>query len=271
MPHPRQRILLIFPDGPERSSLSAALGRAGHPISLAGAGLPGCRLAALDQPALIVADLALPDVDGYACCRLLKADPACAPIPLILVGADVGPRERVTGLLLGAVDFLSKPYDMDELLARIRVHLGLAARARVSTQASAHSPPAVTAEAPAAPRPLDLDALVLAVACRVIDANLADLPALPEIARAAGTYRERLNALFNERLGKSVFEHVRERRHERALELLRGTDLDVGEVAALVGFKNARNFSTAFRERSGMAPLAWRRANCAGSGADSSR
>jgi DNA-binding response OmpR family regulator len=253
MPHQRQRILLILPDGPERSLLSATLGRAGHPVSLAGAALPGCRLAALDQPELIVADLALPDVDGYACCRLLKADPACAAIPLILVGADAGPRERVAGLLLGAVDFLSKPYDMDELLARIRVHLGLGAHARAS------APAQEVHEAPAAPRPLDFDALVLATACRVIDANLADLPALPEIARAAGTYRERLNALFNERLGKSVFEHVRERRHERALQLLRETDLDVGAIAALVGFKNARNFSTAFRERSGMAPLAWRR------------
>lgn len=261
MPTPRQRILLIFQEGPERSLLSATLGRAGHPVSLAGAGLPGCRLAALDQPELIVADLALPDIDGYACCRLLKADPACAPIPLILVGADAGPRERVAGLVLGAVDFLSKPYDMDELLARIRVHLGLAARASVPKAAAGE-----TQATAAAPRPLDLDALVLAAACRVIDANLAALPALAEIARAAGTYRERLNALFNERLGKSVFEHVRDRRHARAAQLLRETDLDVGEIAALVGFKNARNFSTAFRARSGMAPLAWRRG--AGAGAE---
>ncbi|WP_051971488.1 DNA-binding response regulator [Massilia sp. 9096] len=251
--------MLIFPDSPERSLLGATLGRAGHPVSLAGAALPGCRLAALDRPELIVADLALPEVDGYACCRLLKADPACAAIPLILVGADAGPRERTAGLLLGAVDFLSKPYDMDELLARIRVHLGLAARAREGAPATALND---TGEAA---RPLELDMLVLATACRVIDANLASLPALPEIARAAGTYRERLNALFNERLGMSVFEHVRERRHARALQLLRETDLGVGEIAVLVGFRNARNFSTAFRERSGMAPLAWRRAARGGS------
>jgi AraC-like DNA-binding protein len=143
---------------------------------------------------------------------------------------------------------------MDELLARIRVHLGLAARARVG------APAVADALAPAPPKPLDLDELVLATACRVIEANLADLPALAEIARAAGTYRERLNALFNERLGRSVFEHMRERRHARAEQLLRETDLDIGAIASLVGFRNARNFSTAFRERSGMAPLAWRRA-----------
>lgn len=245
-----QRILLILPDPTELSVVSSILGRSGYPLSQASAGLQGCRLAVVDQPQLIVCDLSLPDVDGYACCRLLKADPGSATIPLILVGDRAGPRERVAGLLLGAVDFLSKPYDMDELVARIRVHLGLAAR--TGMQLAAHTQ---------TPKPLDLDDLVLAAACRVIDANLAALPGLVEIARASGTYRERLNALFNDRLGKSVFEHVRERRHARASQLLRETDLDVSAIASLVGFRNARNFSTAFRERSGMTPLAWRRAS----------
>lgn len=245
MPDKPNPILLILPDTVERARLAAMLGHAGHTVVAAGAGLQGCRLAALDRPRLIVADLALPDMDGYACCRLLKADPASAAIPLILLGQDAGPRERVAGLTLGAVDFLSKPYDLDELLARIRVHLGLVARAGAQADPGA--------------RPRNLDELVLAAACRVIDANLAALPALPEIARAAGTYRERLNVLFRERLGRSVFEHVRERRFERATQLLLKTDLDVVAIAALVGFRNARNFSTAFRARSGLAPLAFRR------------
>jgi DNA-binding response OmpR family regulator len=250
-PQTHQPILLILPDLSERARLAAILGRAGHPIVGADAGLAGCRLAALDGPRLIVADLALPDMDGYACCRLLKADPASAVIPLILLGQDAGPRERVAGLTLGAVDFLAKPYDLDELLARIRVHLNLVPR----TGASAAS------AASAAPRSLarDLDELVVTTACRVIDAHLADLPSLPEIARAAGTYRERLNALFHERLGRSVFDHVRERRFERAAQLLKETDLDVNAIARLVGFQNARNFSTAFKERSGATPLAYRR------------
>jgi DNA-binding response OmpR family regulator len=253
-----QRILLIIPDPDERARLAAMLGRAGHPLSTADGGLPGCRLAVLDQPWLIVADLALTDIDGYACCRLLKADPASAAIPLILLGQDAGARERVAGLTLGAADFLSKPYDMDELLARIRVHLGLIPRAGVLGKVRAAAAP----DAPDAPatRPRNLDELVVEAACRMIDANLADLPGLAEIARAAGTYRERLNALFHERLGCSVFEHVRERRFARAAQLLRDTDLDVNAIARLVGFQNARNFSTAFRARHGATPGAFRRA-----------
>ncbi|WP_296949604.1 DNA-binding response regulator [uncultured Massilia sp.] len=254
MPHLRHaiRLLLIDPDEPVRTRLAGLLRRAGYGVTGAAGGAQGVRLAVLDEPHLIVADIRLPDMDGYACCRLLKADPATAPIPLILVGADTGPRERVAGLTLGAVDFLSAPYDDDELLARIRVHLGLVPRA---------APPGPLPVPPSIPTPApgDLDALVVTAARRLIDANLANLPALADIARAAGTYRERLNALFRARLGSSVFDYVRERRHLRAEQLLRETEMDVNDIAQLVGFQNARNFSTAFRERHGLAPVAWRR------------
>lgn len=248
-----QSILLVLPDLVERARLTAILGRAGYPVAGADAGMPGVRLAAVDAPRLILADMTLPDMDGFACCRLLKADPATAGIPLILLGQDAGPRERVAGLTVGAVDCLSKPYDLDELLARIRVHLNLVPRA------AAGAPPA-----PARSMARDLDELVVTTACRVIDAHLADLPSLPEIARAAGTYRERLTALFHARLGRSVFDHVRERRFERAAQLLKETDLDVNAIARLVGFQNPRNFSTAFKERHGVTPLGYRRANGGG-------
>lgn len=246
MPQYNTRILLIDPDEAGRMRLGTLLRRAGYGVTGAAGGAQGLRLAILDQPQLIVADIALPDMDGYACCRLLKADPASAPIPLILLGDGAGPRERVTGLTLGAVDFLSRPYDDDELLARIRVHLGLMPR------------PAGAAP-PAPPAPRELDELVLAAACRLIDANLANLPGLPDIARAAGTYRERLNAVFRERLGCSVFDYVRERRFLRATQLLKETEMDINDIAQLVGYQNPRNFSTAFRERAGLAPGAWRR------------
>nr|WP_314543970.1 DNA-binding response regulator [uncultured Massilia sp.] len=242
------RILLVDPDDGRRARHGTLLRRAGYGVAVATGGVQGVRLAALEQPRLIVADVALPDMDGYACCRLLKADPATAAIPLILLGTDAGPRERVTGLTLGAVDFLVAPCDLDELLARIRVHLGLMPR------------PAAAAEGAAPPVPMkDLDELVLTAARRLIDANLSDLPELADIARAVGTYRERLNAVFRQRLGCSVFDYVRERRFERAERLLRETEMDVNDVAGTVGYRNARNFSTAFKERTGLAPGAWRR------------
>jgi DNA-binding response OmpR family regulator len=246
MPQFTTSILLIDGDDAGRLQRTSLLRRAGYAVTGAAGGVQGVRLALLDRPQLIVLDAALPDVDGYACCRLLKADPATNVIPLIMLGKDAGPRERVVGLTLGAADFLRTPCDEDELLARMRVHLGLVPRS---------APP----PAPAPERPRDLDDMVLAAARRLIDANLANLPGLAEIARAAGTYRERLNAVFRERLACSVFDYVRDRRFDRARQLLRETEMDINDIAQLVGFQNARNFSTAFKERAGLAPAAWRR------------
>lgn len=246
MPQFTTSILLIDPDEAGRQRRAGLLRRAGYAVTSVSGGVQGVRLALLDRPQLIVLDAVLPDIDGYACCRLLKAEPATNAIPLIMLGKDAGPRERVAGLTVGASDFLSTPCDDDELLARMRVHLGLMPRAPV--------PPAPPSE-----RPRDLDDMVLAAARRLIDANLANLPGLADIARAAGTYRERLNAVFRERLACSVFDYVRERRFERAMQLLRETEMDVNDVAQLVGFQNARNFSTAFKERAGLAPAAWRK------------
>ena len=253
MPLYLTRILLIDQDEAGRLRRGALLRRAGYGVTGVAGGVQGVRLALLDQPHLIVADTSLPDIDGYACCRLLKADPATAAIPVILLGAGADARERVAGLTVGAVDFLTTPCDDDELLARMRVHLGLVPR---------NAPP----PAPPPAQPRDLDDMVLAAARRLIDANLSTLPVLADIARAAGTYRERLNAVFQERLGCSVFDYVRARRHERAMQLLRETEMDVNDIAQLVGFQTARNFSTAFRERTGLAPAAWRRRERAGSG-----
>lgn len=93
---------------------------------------------------------------------------------------------------------------------------------------------------------------------QVISDHLGELPGLTEIARRVGTYRERLNGLFRQRLGVSVFEYVRELRIARATALLRDTPMEVRDIAQLVGFRNAGNFATAFRERTGLTPSGYR-------------
>lgn len=243
-------LLLILPDEDERRTVAARLTRVGYRVSIATCGMQGRQLAALDRPSLIVADVAQPDMDGFTCCGLLKTDVETREIALILIGADCTARERIAGLTLGAVDFLSKPYDVDELSTRVRVHLGLMPR---------HAAAAVDGGNGSAPARASLDDITVTAALRLIDNRLDDPPNVAEIARAAGTYRERLTLLFRERFGCSVADYARERRFERAVQLLRDTDLGIGEVARLVGYPTARNFSTAFRERTGMAPAEWRR------------
>ena len=88
--------------------------------------------------------------------------------------------------------------------------------------------------------------------------NLGSLPNLSEIARSVGTYREKLTLMFREQTGMTVFAFIREARIARGVALLQQTDIDVQDVALLIGFHNAGNFATAFRERMGMTPSAYR-------------
>ena len=70
-------------------------------------------------------DISMPEMDGYEVCRHLKAQPATRDVPVIFVSAVSESNEKVHGFELGAVDFVTKPYQRDELLARVHMHLEL--------------------------------------------------------------------------------------------------------------------------------------------------
>lgn len=160
-------------------------------------------------------------------------------------GAD-SVEEKIEGLRAGAVDYVAKPFHGEELVTRVAVH-----------RRRARTPP--SAVAPDAGRITSDDAIV-AAAQQFIRDSLSDLPGLSELARRVGTYRERLNQLFNARLGVSVFEYVRELRMERAILLLRDSDLEIREIASIIGIANPANFATRFKERTGFTPKAYRAA-----------
>lgn len=76
-------------------------------------------------PDLILCDMRMPGVDGLEVCRRLKNDVATRDIPLMFISATTATEEKVEGFAVGAVDFVSKPFQRDELLARVRTHLEL--------------------------------------------------------------------------------------------------------------------------------------------------
>lgn len=85
-------------------------------------------------PDLLLLDVNMPEMDGYALAGILKSNPATATIPIIMVSAADGRGSRVIGLESGAEEYLSKPVDPAELLARIRNLLLLCDRATHATQ-----------------------------------------------------------------------------------------------------------------------------------------
>ncbi|MCU0518411.1 MAG: response regulator [Oscillatoria sp. Prado101] len=117
------KILVIEDDGATRLLLKRDLQLEGYEVTVAKDGLQGLQSASKIQPALIVCDWVMPEMDGVEVCRLVKADPQLARAFFILLTSKGTVADRVAGLDAGADDFLSKPVDPLELQARVRAGL----------------------------------------------------------------------------------------------------------------------------------------------------
>ncbi|MES2739426.1 MAG: response regulator [Pseudomonadota bacterium] len=251
--------ILIVDDSPfEQRILMDLLSDQPYKVSVAFNGLQAYHLAMATRPDLILLDVRMPSMDGYTACRLLKANPDTHDIPVIFLSGADADEERIMGLQVGAVDYVSKPFTPGELSARINVHLNLMRRTGTGASTNAGAAAATPAEPTSTVSPFEQDAVLVAAAKRLIRDNLAALPTLAEIARSVGTYREKLSQVFREQTGMTVFTFIREERIARGVELLCQTDIDIQDIALLTGFNNAGNFATAFRERMGVTPTAYR-------------
>ncbi|MGR4871789.1 response regulator [Variovorax sp. LARHSF232] len=100
--------------------LADVLGARGYHTSTAASGAEALACIAADRPDLVLLDVMMPGMNGYEVCRAIRADPACAVLPVVLVTALDPEQERIKGLEAGADDFLSKPIHQAELMARVR-------------------------------------------------------------------------------------------------------------------------------------------------------
>ena len=121
--------ILVIDDTPENLKLvSDFLRDAGFEVRIAKSGMQGLKLLEKLNPDLILLDVMMPEMDGFATCRHLKAWEKTQDIPVIFMTAAVdtsNSEAKVKGLSIGAVDYISKPIQLDEVLARVKIHLHL--------------------------------------------------------------------------------------------------------------------------------------------------
>jgi diguanylate cyclase (GGDEF)-like protein len=116
--------ILIVDDSPDALAVAKArLADEGHEILCAGGGKEGLGTARREGPDLVLLDVDMPDLTGFEVCRRLKEDAATCSIPVIFLSGSGGTEDKVKGLDLGAVDFVTKPFDAFELRARVRAAL----------------------------------------------------------------------------------------------------------------------------------------------------
>ncbi|MGD0878352.1 MAG: response regulator [Anaerolineales bacterium] len=112
-------ILIIDDDDALRIGLAATLQRKGFTVESAGNGQAGLENARASHPDLIICDVMMPPPDGFELRRLLSQDPALAAIPFIFLSARSSIEDRLTGIDNGADDYITKPFDPKELIARV--------------------------------------------------------------------------------------------------------------------------------------------------------
>lgn len=239
--------VLLVDDSLENLQILASMLRAERfRLTVASDGRKGYQRALTGQPDLILMDVAMPNLDGLSACRLLKADPMTRHIPIIFLTAKNSPEERLRGLQLGGVDYVSKPVLAEEVITRIRIHLnrirGHVVTHRLDGESALRHP----------------DEVILGAAIQLIRDQLENLPPFPQIAHIVGTHEKRLGQIFRNQLGMTVSTFVAEERIRLSRKLLEETRASIQEIATLVGYGNAGNFTTAFRKRMGLPPSLYR-------------
>ena len=170
-----QTVLIVEDDEAISDSIAYALDRAGFRTLRAGDGGQGLRLFRQQRPDLVILDLMLPQMDGWRVTEeLRKEDPR---VPVIVCSARTSEFDRVRGLEMGADDYVTKPFSMKELLARVHAHLR-----RVESHRQPDGPAAIEADGLV----IDPDQVQAFVDGRPVGFTPREFEVLYELARAEG-------------------------------------------------------------------------------------
>ena len=219
-------------------------------------GTEGLALARVQLPDVIVSDVMMPKMDGFALCHMLKSDSETRFIPIVLLTARAAHEDRMEGLREQADAYLTKPFDPEELRLSIA---NLIARGEHLKQRFAESRNRSPATHPADDQEIrSSDELFIERLDDIIDARLSDDGfSVEQLAEEVGVSRAQLFRTLRRITDQSPSEIIRSKRLERAALLLASHAGNVSEVAYATGFKSLSHFSRAFTQEFGCRPSAW--------------
>jgi len=119
----KQEILIVDDTPNNLRFLSTMLLEQGYEVRKAINGQMALKSVQLEPPDLILLDIRMPDMNGYEVCKKLKADAQTKEIPVIFLSALDEPMDKVTAFDVGGVDYITKPFQFEEVLARVKTHL----------------------------------------------------------------------------------------------------------------------------------------------------
>lgn len=198
------RILVVDDTAANLKLLDQVLGASGYAVVTAASGREGLEKLAAAKPDLVLLDVVMPEMSGYEMCRAIRADPATALLPVVMVTALDPETERVKGIEAGADDFLSKPINQPELLARVKSLLRIRALHRqVEEQATQLAEWNAKLEDRVAEQMGQLERL--ARLRRFLSPKVADLIVAGELEDPLATRRREVTIMFVDMRGFTAF------------------------------------------------------------------
>ena len=216
-------------------------------------GTEGFRQAIQYLPDLIISDVMMPGMNGVELCHRLKTDERTSHIPIVLLTARTGTESKRAGLETGADEYLTKPFDRQELLIRVKNLLEnrMKLRERFSRQLVVQ---------PAEVTVTSTDEKFLQNVFALLEANLSDADFdVTAFSQGIGMSPTHLHRKLTALLGQSANELIRTFRLKRAASLLSQRHGNVSEIAFLVGFSNPNYFTKCFRDQFGHTPTDYAR------------
>lgn len=251
LPHlkPDAAKLLLIEDSSDVVAYIESLLKKEYQLTVAQDGQAGINLAVEMVPDIIISDVMMPKKSGYEVCRELKTDERTSHIPIILLTAKATHDDKVEGLKEGADAYLTKPFDPEELMLRI----GNLVETRRKLQERYSNK--LVASLTQSKKTGSLDEIFLQKLVKVVEDRLDDPDlGVVDLCRAANLSNMQVNRKLKALTGETPSRFIRAIRLEKAIELLRSTDLNVSEVAYEVGFKDPNYFSRSFSEKFGHSP-----------------
>jgi YesN/AraC family two-component response regulator len=224
-----------------------------YELVIAKNGVQGFEAAIEHDIDLIVSDVLMPEMDGFALCEKLSQDDRTSHIPVILLTAKTGQENVTEGLSSGAVDYLEKPFD--KLILQLKINNIIQNRNRIRErflQKIDISPKEIAVT----PR----DEAFVEKAMMMVEANLSD-PNFhaKEFVQEMGYSKMHLHRKLKKLTGFSAGDFIREMRLKRAAQLVAEKADNMQQIAFMVGFDNPSYFSKCFKKRFGALPTEYQR------------
>lgn len=224
-------------------------------ISLAKNGEEALQMLKENEPDLVVTDMMMPVMDGKRLCMHIKQNISTSHIPVIMLSAKTDSKDELDALKAGADDFITKPFSMPVLVAKIQNML----------RTLHHIQDKATNSMEISPEKMILNTMdeeFLVKAIKVLEAHIDDTSfSTAEFAKAMNMSRSNLHLKLKALTGESALDFIRKIRFKEACRLLKDGRYSISEISDKVGFNTPSYFATCFKKYMGCLPTEYIRKN----------